>query len=291
VARNGGAARNDEASGTADAADGDGDGSLQLYGGVTWQPDGQAVYGFPRPSPGSQQPSNPLGARIGRALGWIFMDAASARFGTLLIGLVLARLMGPAELGVFGIAVVVLLAAHSIGQFGMGTALAVWRNAPERMAGTATTVALTTSVAVYAACYLSAPALAGALGVPSAAGVIRVMALSVVVSGLVSGAAVLPGIPHVAGVRTKAGESIPADLVVDMTGRRSGLPEWLQEIGARRPTEELEDSGTVYYGRHLRSADGSLPAMIGPPVMDWGTITSLALPQSQSLTFPRQRLI
>ena len=144
------------------------------------------MYGFPRPSPGSQQPSNPLGARIGRALGWIFMDAASARFGTLLIGLVLARLMGPAELGVFGIAVVVLLAAHSIGQFGMGTALAVWRNEPERMAGTATTVALTTSLAVYAACYLGAPALAGALGVPSAASVIRVMALSVVVSGLVT---------------------------------------------------------------------------------------------------------
>jgi len=186
VARNGGAARNSEASGTADAANGDGDGSLQLYGGVTWQPDGQAVYGFPRPSPGSQQPSNPLATRIGRAMGWIFMDAASARFGTLLIGLVLARLMGPAELGVFGIAVVVLLAAHSIGQFGMGTALAVWRNDPERMAGTANTVALTTSVAVYAGCYVGAPALAGALGVPSAASVIRVMALSVVVAGLVT---------------------------------------------------------------------------------------------------------
>ena len=145
------------------------------------------MYGFPRPSPGSQQPGNPLGGRIGRALGWIFMDAASARFGTLLIGLVLARMMGPAELGVFGIAVVVLLAVHSIGQFGMGTALAVWRNEPERMAGTATTVALTTSVAVYAACYLGAPALAGALGVPAAASVVRVMALSVVVSGLVTG--------------------------------------------------------------------------------------------------------
>src|SRR5262249_57506384 len=99
-----------------------------------------------------QPPGNPLAGRIGRAMGWIFMDAASARFGTLLIGLVLARLMGPAELGVFGIAVVVLLGVHSIGQFGMGTALAVWRDAPERMAGTATTVALPTRVAGYPAC-------------------------------------------------------------------------------------------------------------------------------------------
>ena len=100
----------------------------------------------------------------------------------------------------------------------------------------------------------------------------------ITVTGLVSGAPALPGIPHVTGVRTKAGESIPADLVVDMTGRRSGLPGWLQEIGARRPAEELEDSGFVYYGCHFRSADGSLPAMFGPPVMDWGTITSLTLP-------------
>ena len=42
----------------------------------------------------------------------------------------------------------------------------------------------------------------------------------VTVVGLVTGAPALPGSPHVTGVRTKAGDSIPADLVVDMTGRR-----------------------------------------------------------------------
>lgn len=98
------------------------------------------------------------------------------------------------------------------------------------------------------------------------------------VTGMVSGAAALPGVPHVTGVRTKDGESIPADLVVDMSGRRSALPGWLSEIGARDPAEELEDSGFVYYGRHFRSVDGSVPPAIGPNVMDWGTITSLTLP-------------
>ena len=98
------------------------------------------------------------------------------------------------------------------------------------------------------------------------------------VTGMVSGASALPGVPHVTGVRTRAGESIPADLVVDMSGRRSALPGWLSEIGARDPAEELEDSGFVYYGRHFRSADGSVPPAIGPNVMDWGTITSLTLP-------------
>lgn len=98
------------------------------------------------------------------------------------------------------------------------------------------------------------------------------------VTGMVSGASALPGVPHVTGVRTKDGESIPADLVVDMSGRRSALPGWLSEIGARDPAEELEDSGFVYYGRHFRSVDGSVPPAIGPNVMDLGTITSLTLP-------------
>lgn len=98
------------------------------------------------------------------------------------------------------------------------------------------------------------------------------------VTGLISGTSARRGVPHATGVRTKAGETVPADLVLDMSGRRSPLPDWLEEIGARRPAEELEDSGFVYYGRHFRSADGSLPAMIGPSVIDWGTITSLSLP-------------
>jgi 2-polyprenyl-6-methoxyphenol hydroxylase-like FAD-dependent oxidoreductase len=97
------------------------------------------------------------------------------------------------------------------------------------------------------------------------------------VAGLITGPAALPGVPHVTGVRTKAGESIPADLVVDMTGRRSGLPDWLGEIGARPVAEELEDCGFVYYGRHFRSADGSLPPALGPPQMHWGTVSSLTL--------------
>jgi flavin-dependent dehydrogenase len=98
------------------------------------------------------------------------------------------------------------------------------------------------------------------------------------VTGLCSGAKAIPGVPHVTGVRTKAGEVIPADLVVDMSGRRSALPDWLAAIGALRPVQELEDCGCVYYGRHFESADGSVPPLIGPPQIHWGTITSLTLP-------------
>jgi hypothetical protein len=59
----------------------------------------------------------------------------------------------------------------------------------------------------------------------------------VAIAGLTAGPSARTGIPHVTGVRTKDGEVVTADLVVDMTGRRSALPGWLEGVGARRPDE------------------------------------------------------
>ncbi|HZB73055.1 MAG TPA: hypothetical protein VE395_13010, partial [Acidimicrobiales bacterium] len=84
--------------------------------------------------------------------------------------------------------------------------------------------------------------------------------------------------PHVVGVVTEEGEELRADLVVDTTGRRSPLPRWLEAVGARRPEEELEDSGFVYYGRYFRSADGSVPPGLGPLLQHHGSISTLTLP-------------
>jgi len=100
----------------------------------------------------------------------------------------------------------------------------------------------------------------------------------VAVGGFVAGAQAVRGVPHVTGVRTTRGEEIPADLVVDATGRRSPLPDWLESAGARRPDEELEDMGFVYYGRHFRSADGTTPPIIGPLLQAYGSVSILTLP-------------
>jgi 2-polyprenyl-6-methoxyphenol hydroxylase-like FAD-dependent oxidoreductase len=100
----------------------------------------------------------------------------------------------------------------------------------------------------------------------------------VAVSGLTTGPEALTGVPHVSGVRTESGEEIAADLVVDATGRRSPLPDWVEAAGGRRPAEEMEDSGFVYYGRHFRSADGSHPPMIGSLLQNYGSVSVLTLP-------------
>ena len=100
----------------------------------------------------------------------------------------------------------------------------------------------------------------------------------VAVAGLRTGEPSGDGIPHVVGVRTEAGDDIDADLVVDATGRRSPMPAWLKAIGAREPVQELEDSGFVYYGRHFRSDDGSIPPMLGGVLQHYDSVCTLTLP-------------
>jgi 2-polyprenyl-6-methoxyphenol hydroxylase-like FAD-dependent oxidoreductase len=96
------------------------------------------------------------------------------------------------------------------------------------------------------------------------------------VTGLLTSGA--DGVVHVTGVRTDDGEEIPADLVVDSGGRRSSVPTWLREAGSPGPKETIEDCGFVYYGRHFRSADGSIPPAFGGLLQPYGSISILTLP-------------
>ena len=81
----------------------------------------------------------------------------------------------------------------------------------------------------------------------------------VAVTGLVTGHESMAGVPHVAGVAVGGATVVHADLVIDATGRRSPVSGMLAAVGARRPDEEMQDCGFVYYARHFRSADGSCP--------------------------------
>jgi 2-polyprenyl-6-methoxyphenol hydroxylase-like FAD-dependent oxidoreductase len=88
----------------------------------------------------------------------------------------------------------------------------------------------------------------------------------------------LPGVPHVTGVATEDGQRLLADLVVDAGGRRSPLPRWLRDLGAAPPREEYEESGFIYYCRHFRSHDGSVPPAFGPPLQPYGSVSLIMLP-------------
>lgn len=95
------------------------------------------------------------------------------------------------------------------------------------------------------------------------------------VSGLLTGTAATNGTPHITGVCTTEGEQLHADLVVDASGRSSRAADWLQAAGARRPHEEQEDCGFIYYTRYFR---GQEPQRRAGALMPMGTISLLTLP-------------
>ncbi len=126
-----------------------------------------------------------LAATAARAFGWTFTSTALSKLGTIGIGVVLARMLGPHVFGTYAVAWVALLAVLSLNDLSVSLAIVRWPGDPAEITPTVTTIAVTGSVAMYAVCFFGAPGYASAMGAPAAAGVIRVLALSVVLDGLV----------------------------------------------------------------------------------------------------------
>lgn len=70
----------------------------------------------------------------------------------------------------------------------------------------------------------------------------------------------------VTGLRTRDGEQLHADLVVDACGRRSAAPRWLREIGESAPVEVLRPFGLHYFARHYRLHTGACYPSTAVPV-------------------------
>lgn len=92
-------------------------------------------------------------------------------------------------------------------------------------------------------------------------------------------AAGLVGDRRISGVRLADGEVLPADLVVDATGRGSRAPDWLAELGHPRPAEERIDVDLGYssrlYRRKPEHLDGDLAVVVStmPGFRGGGAIT------------------
>ncbi|MFZ9629955.1 MAG: NAD(P)/FAD-dependent oxidoreductase [Ilumatobacteraceae bacterium] len=78
-------------------------------------------------------------------------------------------------------------------------------------------------------------------------------------------------VPHVVGVRLADGGELRADLVVVAAGRRSASSDWLAAIGAGDVTEDVDDTGIVYFSRFYRlRSDSDYPPRSGPIGGDLG---------------------
>ncbi|HEY6277604.1 MAG TPA: lipopolysaccharide biosynthesis protein [Streptosporangiaceae bacterium] len=132
-----------------------------------------------------------LAGRASRALGWSFTSTALGKLGTVGIGIMLARLLGPHAFGTYAVAYVALRILVNLNDLGVGLAIVRWPGEPREIAPTVATISAVTSVTLYVACYFAAPLYSSAMGAPAAAGVVRVLCLVVIVDGIVATPAAL----------------------------------------------------------------------------------------------------
>lgn len=133
----------------------------------------------------------PVRVSAGRALAWSLLNTAVARFGTVAIGIALARLLGPEEFGTFAVATVALLAVLSFNELGVSLAIVRWERDPCEIAPTVTTISTAMSAALAGAMVLAAPAFTSTMGAPEATFPVQLLALSVLINGVVATPAAL----------------------------------------------------------------------------------------------------
>ncbi|MFJ5302931.1 oligosaccharide flippase family protein [Streptomyces sp. NPDC088350] len=137
------------------------------------------------PTPPAPPAPASLGRKVRSAARWSLINTVVLRLGNFATGIVLARFaLGPAEWGVYGIAQTVLLVLLSANELGVGLAIVRWEGDARRFAPTVLTLSTLSSGLLYVALFAAAPAVAGLLGSPDAAGVLRVMCLCVVIDGV-----------------------------------------------------------------------------------------------------------
>jgi len=125
-------------------------------------------------------------SRAPRALALSFFNGIGLKFGTVGIGIALARLLGPHEFGTYAVALLWLTAALSFNDLGVSLAIVRWPEEPAAIAPTVNTVSLLASAVVAAAGAALAPTFALAMGQPAAVGITRLMCVAVLISGAVS---------------------------------------------------------------------------------------------------------
>lgn len=135
------------------------------------------------------QPKSTSGGKIRRALGLSFLNTVFGKIGTLLTGILLARVLVPEDFGVFAVALVALGALLAINELGVSLALVRWPGDPRQIAPTVTTISIASSAVLYLLCWVAAPSFSAALGAPDATGVVRLLCLSVLIDGATAAAA------------------------------------------------------------------------------------------------------
>lgn len=127
--------------------------------------------------------SQSLHLRVKRGLAWSSASAVALRMGSLLIGIVLARLLTPADFGVYAIALTVQTVLITLTDLGMSADLVRSRDFDRRVP-TVATIGCLSGVVLCLVMVISAPATASAMGSASAAPVVIVLSFTLFIASI-----------------------------------------------------------------------------------------------------------
>lgn len=135
--------------------------------------------------------SAPLASRAGRALGLTFVNTLATRLGTLVIGVALARIVGPEDFGTFAIGLLALTAMLSFSELGVSLAIVRWPDSPREIAPTVATISTISATFLCLVSLAAAPWFCEAMDAPDATNVVRLLSVAVLISGVVATPAAL----------------------------------------------------------------------------------------------------
>ena len=115
---------------------------------------------------------------------WRFFERCGAQVITFILTTVLARLLAPEEYGTVSLVVVFTSVMQVFVDSGMGNALIQKKHADEVDFSTVFYFNAVTSVGLYALMYLAAPLIAGFYGIPDLISIVRVLSLTLIISGV-----------------------------------------------------------------------------------------------------------
>lgn len=132
-----------------------------------------------------------LASSVRHGLGWSIVNTVVSRAGSLVSGIILARILAPEDYGSFAVALVVLTAVLSMNELGVSLAIVRSSEDPARIAPTVGSMALASSVVLYALIFMAAPSVAVALNAPQAGAMIRVVGVCVLFDAVAAVSAAL----------------------------------------------------------------------------------------------------
>jgi PST family polysaccharide transporter len=167
--------------------------------------------------PAAPDPESDAGRSFGRQAGWNYVVFALSKSMTLIMTVVLARLLGPADFGLFALALLVMTMFDFVRDFGIGVALVQRPEQWSKVAPTGATLTLVSGVLIGGLAAALAPVAALLLGDERLTPIVQVLAIALVISAL----SVLPMaalrrrldyrgrlLPEVAGALLKAAVAI-----------------------------------------------------------------------------------